>query len=684
MSLTEKVNNNKNSVMLIDFGRCLHLIWKNLIYVVLFAAIIGAGAYVAVQQITPTYQATAVLRLKDEERQAITLEEVVGIDSTKKEYYATQEAILQSNEVAQRVIDSLSLYDHPEFISENDERGSLDQRRQKILSKFKSNLTISLVRGTQLVEVTYESPDPELAALIANSVGEAYIASDYDRRLNKDRASSEWINTRLDELRIQLGESEQTLTEFLQNEGLTEDAGGLESNAAVDLKELTIRLNNATERRIESESLYNELRIMEESGELEYTDIDSIAQNPRLRDTSLARNAAEQSLASLSERYGPRHERILQAKAEIALLKEREEDIITKLKSSIYKDFRATSLQEELLRKELFRKKREIQVIAEKRNRYLTLKAEVDSDKKLYNQFLLRLKEISANSDFATAIAEVHDVASVPYLPSKPKKLILIALAVIAAGGLYMVVVLVWDIIRSGVYSKTRFEEEFNILPVASIRKSAGKPIEAQGIAKKHQARFEEAIVGLRTSIILNDQQSKVTLITSCVKGEGGSTVAKQLALSFAKVEKTLLIDGNLLNPSVEKGFMGISAEQKGISDLLLNNASIDECIYLDESGLSIMTVGTMLSDNLDSVLNHQLNEKLTLLSEKFDRIIIDNSSINPAGSSLIIGEKVGSTYLVVGCNSTKRSLVKQTFTQLDNHNIKLKGVVLNKSDMNA
>src|SRR5690606_25420072 len=69
-------------------------------------------------------------------------------------------------------------------------------------------------------EIRFESPDPFLAAKIANQTAEAYITADLDARFNQQETASRWLNERLDSLRRELEKSERALQAYRESIGL--------------------------------------------------------------------------------------------------------------------------------------------------------------------------------------------------------------------------------------------------------------------------------------------------------------------------------------------------------------------------------------------------------------------------------------------------------------------------------
>ena len=113
---------------------------------------------------------------------------------------------------------------------------------------------------------------------------------------------------------------------------------------------------------------------------------------------------------------------------------------------------------------------------------------------------------------------------------------------------------------------------------------------------RKPKSPISESYRGIRTSIEFSnlDKEMKVINVTSSMQGEGKSTVIANLAVSFANLEKkVLLLEGDLRNPSVHRMF-NIS-NINGLTDILLNNKNFAECVHCtDVKNLHILTCGAV------------------------------------------------------------------------------------------
>lgn len=711
-------NDSLQQEQLIDFGYYIHLIKKRWVSISLFTALCTAIAVLIALSITPTYRATATLLIESSQQRAISIEEVVGIDTSAKEYYLTQFEILKSNQVAQRVIEKLKLEQVAEFNPKliATEPSFIDNLKKELLSHplieahfsqdiddnitilaqqeaisrtalkiFKSRLTISPIRKTQLVHISFESQDPKLAAKIANAVGLAFIENNLESKLLATEQATGWINKRLDELKQNLNNSEQALLQFLQQQKLI-DNSGISALTSSELSSLTNRIAEAADKRIEAQALYNALK-GNNNGNLDSLGANSLISNhPQIRDIRLAESNAEKEVSELSKRYGPKHDKMIQAKAQLQSIHTRIKKLTSKLVSGIKEELISAREQERVLKNELLSKKGEFQALSVVKSEYDSLKREISSNAKLYDLFLTRQKETSATSGFSAANARFSDYALVPENPSKPNRKLIVILALFASASFAIILVICLDAFNNTITSARDFESKLGLLPTGTIPEIKDKqykktPIDANIFGNSKFTLFQESIDSIRTSLylVLPKSERKLLAISSSVPGEGKTTTAISLANSFSQLEKVLIIDCDLRKPSVGDRF-GLAKSHPGLSNILLMNTPLQECIAtVNNSNLDVLSAG-MLTPNPQELLSSAAFEKLiNQLASKYDRIILDTPPILPVKDAFIVGKLTQGILLVVKVNSTSKSVYKHTMALFTKHQIMIDGVILNK-----
>ena len=242
-------------------GNFVHIVRDNrwIILVLVILAVI-AGIFKAYSE-TPIYQARLTMAVEPSSyrRTSQTI-----FDPFAYRFYETQYELLKSRSVAERVVDRLALVDRPSsktlltrpsvFRSLLNEFGGLlgvkfhddladnlqqtelsdaerETKRQWLTRVIQGGVSVSGGEKTNLVQVTFNSIDPEFSAEIANALVDAYIEQGLDSQLNRSQQTSQWLSQRLDDLRSSLDSAQAKLNEFLLNENLLESS----RNSQIDL-----------------------------------------------------------------------------------------------------------------------------------------------------------------------------------------------------------------------------------------------------------------------------------------------------------------------------------------------------------------------------------------------------------------------------------------------------------------
>ncbi|MDD1792964.1 polysaccharide biosynthesis tyrosine autokinase [Enterovibrio sp. ZSDZ42] len=715
-------HSNENSTkpeQLIDIGYYIHLVRKRWLSISLFTFLCTAIAALIALSITPTYRATATLLIESHQAKAISIEEVVGIDSRANEYYLTQFEILKSNQVAQRVIDKLHLNQIEEFnpsIAINNEPGFREQIKDwlrthpvidsfftsntdkaidpnieketttlKVLKTFKSRLTISPIRKTQLVNISFDSKDPKLAAEIANAVGYAFIENNLESKLLATDKANGWLNERLAELKRNLNSSEQALVQFLQRQELIDDSG-IAALASNELENLTDRISEATDRRTKTQALYNALKNNPNADIATLSANALISNHPQVRDIRKSESEAEKEVSQLSKRYGPKHDKLIQANARLKSVQRRAENLVYKLINGVEKDLTSALELETLLKRELLSKKEEFQSLSVVKSEYDALKREVESNAKLYDLFLTRQKETSATSDFSSANARFSDHALIPQNPFKPNRKLIVVIALVASMGFACVLIICLDAFNNTISSARDFENKLGLLPTGTLplvkaREYKRNHIDASVFNNSKFAAFQESIDSIRTSLYLSmpKTERKFIALSSSVPGEGKTTTAVNLAQSFASIEKVLIVDCDLRKPSVGMRF-GLSNSHPGLTNILVMNASPNDCITnIEGTNLDVLSAGLIVANPQELLSSVSFQKLIEELAEKYDRVIFDTPPILPVKDAFIVGRFTKGIVLILKANSTSKSVYKHTMSLFTRHQISIDGVVINQ-----
>lgn len=198
---------------------------------------------------------------------------------------------------------------------------------------------------------------------------------------------------------------------------------------------------------------------------------------------------------------------------------------------------------------------------------------------------------------------------------------------------------------------------------------------------EKPQSNISEAYRTIRTGIEFSnlDKDLKVICMTSSKQNEGKTTVLSNLGVSFAKIDKkVLLIDADLRNPSISKMFD--TSNSQGLMDILLGKRNIQDCIKkTKQENLYILTGGTIPPNPAEVLSSKKMSEFIESIRDEYDYIFIDSPPVGVVSDASIISSYSDGVIFVVGANEVDSNLAKIAKERLDSVKANIVGVILNK-----
>ena len=201
-------------------------------------------------------------------------------------------------------------------------------------------------------------------------------------------------------------------------------------------------------------------------------------------------------------------------------------------------------------------------------------------------------------------------------------------------------------------------------------------------VEKKPKSISAESYRTLRTNIQYSsfDKEIRTIVVTSSEPGEGKSTVAGNLALSFAQSYKsTIIIDCDLRKPSLHKKFR--ISNMVGLSDILIGRKSLVEAVNQYNENMHIITSGKIPPNPAEMLGSKAMERLIAELKEIYDVIILDSAPLQAVTDAQILSTKSDGTILVVRAEKTKSDSVASAKALLDKVNANVLGVVLNATE---
>jgi len=652
-----------------------------------------------VYAMTPVYRASTTVHIQSETANIVSIEEIYGIDARHDDYYNTQVEILKSRTIAGKVVDTLGAVSPvpsgvavPSGLPGFDWRSlmpfkppetpggpvTIDPREQQITA-YLSGLTIAPITGTQLVRVHYDSPDPRLAANLANAHAGAYIENILDARLSVTRSASSWMGKRVEELRSKLQESEAELQAYREQEKLI-GADGVQALPTLRINDLSARLIDARRRLSSAEIAYLQV-YGEGSGSIE--SVPAVLENAAVQQFRQVQARSEQKVAELTRRYGPKHPKMIAAKSELAEATENLGAQQRAVSGGIRAEYLAGQFEVRALERELDVAKQDYQEVSRKGAGLDELQREVETNRQLYELFYSRMRETAQTGDLESVNARIVQAAVVPTVSIKPRKKVAVMMAFALSLAAGIAVAFLLEQLSKTIRSLSEVEDKIGLRVLGSVPKLSSRASKqaATAVLVEQGQGFSEAIRTIRTGLSLLDldDPNKVILVTSSIGGEGKSTVAMNLALSFAKVERVLLFDGDMRRPSIARE-LNLDRSTPGLPELLASKANLNKCItFRDDFNLEILKTGTVPPDPLELLLQGRFSKIMKTLRKTYDRIIIDSPPLLPVSDAAVLSTHADSIVYVVKFDSTGTKQIKAALQKLPRHHVPFASIVLNQ-----
>ncbi|MFK8068867.1 MAG: GumC family protein [Gammaproteobacteria bacterium] len=568
---------------------------------------------------------------------------------------------------------------------------NLSVERQSVVNSFMSKLTIAPVRRTSLVHISFESENPKFAARVANAVGEQYIESYLDAKLELTTKASTWLNERLADLKGVLEESENRLITFKQANGLVDVDGSVGRLNEQELLLTTAELAQARSDLAAQEDLYREVQLLQ-GQPLLLDSLPAIQADPLVQGAKIEQGQAQRSLDELRNRYGDRHPRVVDAKSQLATINNTLLGHLDRVSASVSKDFQLARQRVASIESKLASGKQEIQLLGTKKFELDELQREVETNRDIYNTFFSRITEAKSADGLESANARVSDPAVPAITPIKPKKGLIIALAAIASLVLSMLMAILYEQMDDTVKGTSDVEDKLGmkllgILPLVKggmFAKARSLPLDPTQIPDR-QGRFAESVATIRTAVSLDDgdRPRKVIAITSSVPGEGKSSTSINLAYSMGQLERVLIVDCDMRRPTIAKS-AGLDKNVPGLSNLIMRTATARECIKRDVfgGGVDILPSGPIPDQPLELLSSKRFEKIIAQLAKHYDRIIFDCAPTQAVSDALVISRLTDGMIYCVKSHDTSLDLIRRGIQRLKQANANIAGVIITQVDI--
>jgi len=669
--------------------------------------VLAATVWVLVQ--TPIYRAEALVLI---EPAKVNLTEFKGVDPatmemgsqlSRREFFETQCKLIVCRPILEKTFSEFMFGDLRAYRDAEDP-----------IVGFGKHFAVNPVRRSRLVSVTFDWPDPEMAARALDYLVTEYIA-DYRRRaVGVTQGGLDALREKAEQLRPLVEDKADTLQHFMVANNMV----SLEKtqNIIVDrLKELNRSLSEVERQKIEFESICaNIQRALDRKQPPE--DMPEVADSRTISDLKLEYIRTKQECSDLAERFGPNHPEVVAARARLATIAEKMQQEIASVLAAARAQLDRATKQVNDLRRELTEQEQRVMRFNKLAVRYNTLRTDYETSRKTYGAIAKRIEEIEITMAAGSKNDNIFVITPprVPVHPARPRKELTVAVAAFLGLGLGLVLCFFVAYLDTTIKNKEDVERILGVPTlgyVPSLRRSAsartadragasasvtpavwprahgrgahassGAARDGQSTAPsdvppdrtlelvalgKPRSAVAEAFRSIRTALAFSATNGSLrrVLVTSSLPKEGKTLVSANVAVTLAQSGKrVLLIDADLRKPRLHKVFQ--VPARPGLSNLLAGEgvSTTQDAIQrvAGVENLSFLPSGPIPPSPADLLGSERMRDLLDELGARFDIIVVDSPPALSVTDPVVLSQYVPGVLMVVRSFTTQCKLAQR------------------------
>jgi capsular exopolysaccharide synthesis family protein len=569
-------------------------------------------------------------------------------------------------------------------------------------------LKVTPVESTNLVKISFSTPNPNLSAELANKHVSAYVHQQVLLRNHQSADTEQFLKAKLLEIKESLEKSEAALNDYRRKKGIIPGLISLDGKDAVVLDRLTDLSKDLTRAQVGRIGLEAEVQLIRKH---DYNSLPPVLRSATVQGLDKDLDSLFADSAALSSQFKPDYPPLAKLQARIRELQLRRTGEVAKIVEGINSEYQEAQGKEDQLQAEMNRQRAETLNLNDAAAQYAILQRDVDTNHQLYNAILTRLKDVSISDNVQATNVSVINSAEVPTVPTLPKKTRDMALATVIglAGGIGLAFVL--EFLDSTLKNPEEAENylrlpNLGVVPeFSSINgKSLYGPRElSRQLALDHNSpalppgkelvtshgsysSIGEAYRNIRTALLLSRAGGppKITLITSAMSREGKTVTAVNTAVMLSQLgANTLLIDADLRRARCHR-VLAVD-NLLGLTEVLTGARDFREMVRSTEiPNLYFLSAGSVPPNPTELLNSAKMMDTMAQLKEHYEYIVIDSPPVLPVSDSLLLAKMTDGVVIVADGGATPRHQVKAACARLEYARAKILGTILNKIRVNG
>jgi polysaccharide biosynthesis transport protein len=699
-------NESPASFDLLEYWRILRL-QKFFILILALLGLALALVYSVLQR--PVYRAHTSIAIQDLNENFLNLKEdptAVHPTGPSESYFQTQVQILQSESLLQRVIEKPEIaqvldgekihrerFDWREFFGLPEAKPSTDP--QLSLGRVASQLTVHSSGEARLVQVYFESRDPQFAADFANTLVSEFVEQSHQMRWESTKRTAEWLAAHLNEMKQNVEKGEAQLQAYARVSGLLFSEKG--NIAEEKLSQLQQEYSKAQVDRAEKQAKYETARTKPLESLPETLD------DATIRELGAKLAGLRQEKALLTSQLTSEHYKVRQIQAQIDELGSTLETERRNIVKRAGNEYLSARRREELLAKAYDQQVKTVSQQAEKAIHYDMLKHEVDTSRQLYDASMQTVKQAGLSAAMRGSNILVVDKARKPLLPYRPDYPLNSAIGFFIGTFCGVGFSILRErfsqcVVAPGVAPAHLNLPELGTIPNFAIRRSQmqlgpaqTKTTIAEGGAHRADIfmaaeAFRATITSLLLPVFDGSAVPGLIVVSSPGPGAGKTTVTCNLGAAMAQIgRRTLLIDADLRRPTLH-AILGLS-NSRGLSDLLTSSHPVDQrglsgiVRHTDIQGLDLLPCGNTPKDPSHLLYSSRVSELFDRLRQEYDFVLVDTPPMTLLADARVLGRIASGVVLVIRAGRTSLSQTQFAVQRFMEDGTRVLGTILNGWD---
>jgi capsular exopolysaccharide synthesis family protein len=628
---------------------------------------------------------------------------------TSQEFFGTQNRILTSRAMAERVVRKLGLHQNADYmgIPPEQRRGWKGGDATAAAEILQGQISVEQERDTRIVHIRVNDAKPERAKMLANSIADVYIEKMMEDRLGSTSSALDWLSGQLDSLKQQLERSELSLHEFVEEKAsLTMPFDEQQKLVSSDIGRYSTRLGEARIQRIE---LAARLKSLEEANRNDPMDVvhTAVTSSPTVASLRSLYLAAISQRRSLALKYGDNHPQIQALDVQLTNYREELRVEIDRMIGNARSQLREIEDVEAGVQSALGQANKAGLELNLQEITYRRLQRERDNASRLYGSILERTADTDLTHALQVSFVRVVDRALVPTFSIYPsyRRNMTVGLIIGLLLGLAVAFLLTQldRVIRTVDDAEALGLSILGLVPRIEVSGAALGP--SYGRRKKKKSETAELVSNrdlivhthpkssvaeccrtIRTNLTFMsaERPQRAVVLTSANPREGKTTVALSIAISLAQSGKrVLLVDTDLRKPRGHRALNRSSA--KGVTTVLVGAHTTKEAIQsTDVPGLELLASGPIPPNPAELLHTPQFRDLVMELRDRYDIVLFDSPPLAAVTDAAIIAPQVDGVIMIIHGQKTTREAARSSLRQLRDVGANITGGILNDVDLSS